>query len=77
MVPPDREARFQLIPSGLYYLDAADKERSALLLITVPDNHKYFMRSEYEEAREARRAIHLLGFLSERDFENIVARKCW
>ena len=72
MVPPDREARFQLIPSGLYYLDAADKERSALLLITVPENRKEFMRREYEEAREARRAMHLLGFPSERDFENIV-----
>ena len=38
----------------------------------VSDNREGFMQREYEGGREARREMHLLGFLSERDFENIV-----
>ena len=34
----DREVRFQLIPKGLYYFDAADRENSKLLLNTVSEN---------------------------------------
>ena len=35
MVFPDRGVRFQLIPNGLYYFDAADRDNSVLLLNTV------------------------------------------
>ena len=72
MVLPDREVRFQLSPNGLYYFDAADRENSLLLLKTVSENREGFKRREYEGAQEARRAMHLLGFPSERDFENMV-----
>ena len=64
--------RFQLSPNGLYYFDATDKENSVLLLKTESENQENFTGREYEEAREARRAMHLLGFLSERDFDNMV-----
>ena len=72
MVLPDREVKFQLSPKGLYYFDAADRENSVLLLNMVSEKGGVFTWREYEGAREARRAMHLLGFPSERDFENIV-----
>ena len=72
MVLPDREVKFQISPNGLYYFNAADREDSVLLLNTVSENREGFTRREYEGGREERRAMHLLGFLSERDFEKMV-----
>ena len=72
MVLPDREVKFQLSPNGLYYFHAADRENGVLLLNTVSENREGFTRREYEGAREAQRAMHLLGLPSERDFENMV-----
>ena len=72
MVLLDREVRFQISPNGLYYFGAADRENSVLLLNTVSENQEGFTQRGYEGAWEARRDMHLLGFLSERDFENMV-----
>ena len=49
-----------------------DRENSVLLLNTVSDNREEFTQRDYEGAQEAWRAMHLLGFLSEREFENMV-----
>ena len=62
MVPPDREVKFQLSSNGLYYFYAADRDNSVLLLNTVSKNREGFTRREYEGAREAQRAMHLLVF---------------
>ena len=43
-----------------------------LLMNTVSENREGFTWREYEGAQEARRAIHLLGFLLDRDLENMV-----
>ena len=43
-----------------------------LLLDTVSENREGFTQREYEGDQEARRAMNLLGFLWERDFENMV-----
>ena len=43
-----------------------------LLSNTMSNNREGFTRREYKGPREARRAMHLLGFPSERDFENMV-----
>ena len=72
MVLPEREVTFQLSPNGLYYFDAAERENNVLLLNTVLDNREGFTRREYKGAWEARRAMHLLGFPLERDFDNMV-----
>ena len=72
MVLPDREVKFQLSPNRLYYFDTADRENIVLLLNTVSDYRERFIQREYKGAREARRAMYLLGFPSERDFENMV-----
>ena len=48
MVLPDMEVRFQLSPNGLYYLEAAYREDSVLLLNTVSENWAGFTRREYE-----------------------------
>ena len=65
MILPDREVRFQLSPNGLDYFDAVEREDSVLLLNTLSENQEGFTRREYEGDREKRRAMHLLGFLSE------------
>ena len=72
MVLPDREVRFQLIPNTLYYFDYADRESSVLMINTVSENREGFTHRDYEGAQEVRRAMHMLGFLLERDFENMV-----
>ena len=72
MVLLDREVRFQIIPNGLYYFDVADRENSVLLINTLSKKQERFTRREYEGAQEVRRVMHLSGFLSERDFENMV-----
>ena len=61
MVLPDREVKFQLSPNWLYYFDAADRENSVLLLNMVLEKREGFTQREYKGAREARRAMHLLG----------------
>ena len=38
----------------------------------VSENREGFTQREYKGAREAQRAMHLLGFPPERDFENMV-----
>ena len=63
IVLPDREVRFQLSPNGIYYFDATDRENIVLLLNTVSENREGFTHREYEGDREARRAMHPLGFL--------------
>ena len=68
MVLPDRKVIFQLSPNGLYYFDATEREKIVLLSNTVSENREGFTRKEYKGPREARRAMHLLGFLLERDF---------
>ena len=72
MVLPYREVRFQLIPDGLYYFDAADRENIILLIKTVSENREGFTLWEYKGPQEARRVMHLLGLLSEQDFDNMV-----
>ena len=72
MVLPDREVRFHLSLNRLYYFEASDIENIVLLLNTVLENREGFIRREYEGSQEARRAMHLLGFPLERDFENMV-----
>ena len=72
MVLLDRGVRFQLIHNRLYYFDAADRESSVLILNTFSENREGFMRREYEGDREARRAMHLLGFPLERYFGDMV-----
>ena len=72
MVLLDREVIFKLSPNGLYYFDAGGRDNSVLMLNTVSENREGFTRREYEGGREAQRAIHLMGFPSEQDFENIV-----
>ena len=43
-----------------------------LLLNTVSENREIFTQREYKGEREAQRAMQLLGFLLERDFENML-----
>ena len=75
MVLPDKEVKFQLSSNGLYYFVAMDRENSVLLLNTVSENREGFTWREYKGNQEAWLATNLLGFLSERDSENMVRSK--
>ena len=72
MVLPDTEGIFQLSPNRLYYFDPTDWENSVLLLNTVSENREGFTQREYKSPWKVQRAMQLLGFPSERDFENMV-----
>ena len=72
MILLDREVRFQIIPNRLYYFDAMYRENRVFMINTVSENREGFTRREYEGAQESRQAVHLLGFLSERGFGNMV-----
>ena len=72
MVLPDRELRFQISPNGIYYLDAADRENSVLLLNIVLENWEGFTQRDYKGAREAQQAMHLMGLPSEWEFYNML-----
>ena len=72
MVPADREVSFHLSPNRIYYFDTVERENIVLMLNTVSENWECFLQREYDGAQEAQREMHLLGFPSERDFENIV-----
>ena len=56
----------------MYYFDATDRENRMLLLNMVSENREGFTWREYEGAWEAWREMRLLGFPSERGFENMV-----
>ena len=75
MVLLDREVRLQLSPNGLYYLYTVDRENSVLLINKVSENQEGSTRREYDGALEARQAMHLIGFPSEQDFENMIRSK--
>ena len=75
MVVWDREVRFQIRPNWIYYFDTAERENIFLLFNTVSEHRERITQRDYEGPREARRAMHLLGFPSEQDFENMVRSK--
>ena len=57
MMLTNHDIRFQMIPNGLYYFDAADQEKKMLLLNTVVDNWGGSTHREYEGTQEAQRAM--------------------
>ena len=75
MVLSDREVRFQIRPNWIYYFDTAERENSVLLFNKVSEHQERITQRKYEGPQEARRAMHLLGFPSEQDFENMVRSK--
>jgi hypothetical protein len=70
VVKPDKEIIFNEIKEGLYCHDTAN--RAMVMVNTVKENKEGFTDREYHRAKEARRALGLVGYPSPRDFKNMV-----
>jgi hypothetical protein len=62
---------FQQSGSGLYYHDTTD--RDVVMANTVGNNREGFTNRAYNKAKQARRAIGMLGYPSEKDFRKMVS----
>jgi hypothetical protein len=78
LVQPHKKVILKQSPSGLYYHDTPD--RAIAMVNTVKENRKGYTQREYDDAKEARRALALVGYPSPKDFNNMVRaimiRKC-
>jgi hypothetical protein len=70
VVQPHKKVIFKQSPSGLYYHDIAD--RAIVMVNTVKENREGYTQREYDDAKEARRALALVGYPSPKDFKNMV-----
>jgi hypothetical protein len=71
VVQPHKQIVFQQSGSGLYYHDTTD--RAVVMVNTVGNNREGFTNRAYSKAKQARRAIGMLGYPSEKDFRNMVS----
>jgi hypothetical protein len=70
VVQPHKKLIFKQSPSGLYYHDTAD--RAIVMVNTVQKNREGYTQREYDDAKEARRSLSLVGCPSPKDFKNTV-----
>jgi hypothetical protein len=71
VVQPHKQIVFQQSGSGLYYHDTID--RAVVMVNTVGHNREGFTNRAYNKAKQARRAIGIVGYPSEKDFRNMVS----
>jgi hypothetical protein len=71
VVQPHKQIVFQQSDSGLYYHDATD--RAVVMVNNVGENREGFTNRAYSKAKQARRALGMVGYPSERDFRNMVS----
>jgi hypothetical protein len=62
---------FKQNDSGIYYHDTTD--RSVVMVNTVGDNRQGYTNRDYNRAKQARRALGMVGYPSKRDFRNMVS----
>jgi hypothetical protein len=67
---PEKDIIFAASSSGLYYHDTT--HRAVVMMTTVKGNREGFTDREFGKAKEARRALGLVGYPSPRDFKNMV-----
>jgi hypothetical protein len=71
VVQPHTEILFQQSDSGLYYHNTTD---CAMVMVnTVGKNREGFTNRAYNRAKQARRALGMVGYPSEKDFRNMVS----
>ena len=70
--PPGQGGKISTKPQHDILFRCHGKGEDCALSNTVSENREGFTRKEYKGPREAQRAMHLLGFPSEREFENMV-----
>jgi hypothetical protein len=71
LVKPDKDIVFKQSPAGLYYHDTGN--RAFVMVNTIKENREGLTCREVEKAKEARRALALVGYPSPKDFMNMVS----
>jgi hypothetical protein len=62
MVKPDKDVVFKQSPTGLYYPDTGDC--AFVMVNAIKENREGVTSREFEKAKEARRALALIGKLT-------------
>ena len=70
MVVTDKEVLFNESRNGLYYNDPED--RDLIIINTVEENRERFSYRELSGDRDARRALAMLSYPSQKRFEHMV-----
>jgi hypothetical protein len=70
VIQPTKEVIFHQSQSGLYY--HGTNNRAVVMVSTVAENRKGYTQQEYNDAKQARRALGMVGYPSNKDFNNMV-----
>jgi hypothetical protein len=73
VVQPHKQIVFQKSDSGLYYHGTTD--RAVVMVNNVGNNREGFTNRAYNRAKQARRALGMVEYPSEKDFRNMVSSK--
>ena len=73
IVKQRKEILFRQIPSGLYFFNTSN--RYVLLINTVLESSKVFYQIQYDSFNQARHALVMVGYPSDKDFKKYGA--CW
>jgi hypothetical protein len=71
VVQPKKQVVFQQSGSGLYYHN--NTNRVVVMVNTVEDNREGYTDRAYSTAKQARRALGMVGYPSEKDFKHMVS----
>jgi hypothetical protein len=70
VIQPTKEVIFHQSQYGLYYHDTDN--RAVVMVNTVADNGGGYTQREYDGVKQARRALGMVGYPSNKDFNNMV-----
>jgi hypothetical protein len=70
VIKPTKEVIFHQSQSGLYYHDT--ENRAVVMVNTVAENREGYTHREYDDAKQACRALEMVGYPSNKDFNNMV-----
>jgi hypothetical protein len=70
---PTKQVVFQQSATGLYYHDTTN--RAVVMVNTANGNREGFTDRAVRAAKQARRALGMIGYPSEKDFKNMVSSK--
>jgi hypothetical protein len=71
VVQPKKQVVFQQSGSGLYYHETTN--RAVVMVNTVENNREGYTDRAYGAAKQARRALGMVGYPSEKDFKHMVS----
>jgi hypothetical protein len=70
VIQPTKEVILHQSQSGLYYHDT--ENRAVVMVNTVAENSEGYVQREYDDAKQALRAPGMVGYPSNKDFNNMV-----